>query len=246
MLVNTQAFVLKSQKYRESDSLLVLYSKQYGKISAVAKGSRKPKSKMLSGVQPFVHAEYLLYKGKSMYTVNQVEVQHSFYSLREDYNRLTSASYVVELVLAEATEGQGNESVFSLLGNTLTLMCREETNLPSLLRAFELKLMTHAGYSPNFLVCANCGADEKTDRHFFSSSQGGIVCKECHRNIEDSVMVSANLIKLARFYLQNNIKSAARIEVPARTNKQLQQLMEGYIRYHFEFFSPKSLLLMKD
>ncbi len=246
MLINTDAFVLKSQKYRESDSLLILYSRQYGKVSAVAKGSRKPKSKMLAGVQPFAHAEYVLYKGKSMYNVNQVEVKHSFYALREDYERLAYASYAVELVLSEASEGQGNASVFSLLGNTLTLMCCEGTILTSLIRAFELKLMAHAGYQPNLFSCTSCGQDEQSEPLYFSHSQGGIICHKCNCEIGDSAPVSLNLMKLAQIYLFSDLRSAAKMTVPASLNKQLQRLMEGYIRHHFGYFVSKSLQLVED
>jgi len=246
MLINTDAFVLKSQKYRESDSLLILYSRQYGKMSAVAKGSRKPKSKMLAGVQPFTHAEYVLYKGKSMYTVNQVEVKHSFYALREEYERLAYASYAVELILSEATEGEGNASVFSLLGNTLTLMCREGTILTSLIRAFELKLMANAGYQPNFSFCSSCGKDDRREPLYFSHSQGGIICHKCYHNGIDSIPVSTNLMKLAQVYLVSDLRSVAKITVAASLNKQLQGLMEGYIRHHFGYFASKSLQLVED
>jgi DNA repair protein RecO len=84
MLITTEAFVLKSRKYNEADSLMVLFSRKLGKISAVAKGSRRAKSQMLAGIQPFCHSSFVLYQGRSLYTVNQVEARRIFYPLRED------------------------------------------------------------------------------------------------------------------------------------------------------------------
>lgn len=246
MLLSTEAFVLKSQKYREADSLLTLYSRQYGKMSAIAKGSRKPKSKMLAGVQPFTHAEFLLYKGKNMYTVSQVEVRHSFYPLREDYYRLAFAAYSVELVMLEALEGQGNSDAFSNFGNTLTLMCREETKIDSLIRAFELKMLTSYGYQPNFISCSLCGSRLSDSMPFFSNSQGGLVCASKDHGAKDVKPVSRQIVKLAQFYLQHDLKAAARLTVPEDINKELQQLIEGYIRYHFDYFAPKSLRHLPD
>lgn len=245
MLINTEAFVLKSQKYRESDSLLTLYSRQYGKLSAVAKGSRKPKSKMLAGVQPFSHGEYVLYKGRNMYTVNQAEVKHGFYALREDYERLAYASYIVELVLSEAIEGQGNTTIFSLLGNTLTLLCREGTIQTSLIRAFEIKFMANAGYQPNLMGCTSCGTEELKDPLFFSHSQGGVVCHACQDKSKDRIRVSKNLMTLAQSFLMSDLRAAAKIKVSPSLDKQLHQLMGGYIQCHFGYFASKSLRLIE-
>lgn len=243
MLVNTEAFVLKSRKYNEADSLLVLFSRKLGKISAVAKGSRRAKSQMLAGIQPFCYSDFQLYKGRSLYTVNQVDSRKIFYPLREDYRKLTYAAYLVELVEIEITEGQTHPRLFSLFGKSLTLLSREDVEMETLIRSFELHFMGACGYKPQLQGCTAC-QETKSGKWWFSLEQGGILCRACRGQGQTVRPISHTCLKLMRYLTAKSIDETAHIKIHPRLNDELQQLTKDYLLYHMERFQFRSLKLL--
>lgn len=245
MLINTDAFVLKSRKYNEADSLLVLFSRKMGKISAVAKGSRRAKSQMLAGIQPFCYSNFLLYQGRSMYTVNQVDAVKTFYPLREDYRRLTYASYLVELIEIEITEEQSHPQLFKLFGKGLSLLSHETTKIETLVRAFELHYMKTCGYEPNLFQCGHCqNKSEKTWR--FSLSQGGLVCSQCGGREEETLKISNTCLKLARYLQSKSITDTQHLKIHPTLNAELQQINNAYLLYHMGRYQFRSLKLLSQ
>lgn len=243
MLINSDAFVLKSRKYNEADSLLVLFSRKMGRISAVAKGSRRAKSQMLAGIQPFCYSHFLLYQGRSMYTVNQVDTLKTFYPLREDYRRLTYASYLVELIEIEIREEQSHPQLFNLFGKALSLLSEETTEIETLIRSFELQFMTVCGYEPNLFYCTHCQKSTE-EKWYFSLSQGGLVCSQCRSKEEGTLQISETCLKLARYLQTKNIKDAQHLKIHPRLNEELQWINKVYLLYHMGRYQFKSLRLL--
>lgn len=243
MLINTDAFVLKSRKYNEADSLLSLFSRNMGKISAVAKGSRRAKSQMLAGIQPFCYSHFLLYQGRSMYTVNQVDALKTFYPLREDYRRLTYASYLVEMVEIEITEEQSHPQLFNLFGKTLSLISKEESEIETLIRSFELHYMTVCGYEPNLFSCGHCQKREN-EKWYFSLPQGGLVCRQCRSQEEETYLISDTCLKLARYLQTKDIAEVQQLKIHPRLNEELQRINKAYLLYHMGRHQFKSLKLL--
>ncbi len=243
MLMNTDAFVLKSRKYNEADSLLVLFSRKLGRISAVAKGSRRAKSQMLAGIQPFSYSHFLLYQGRSMYTVNQVDTLKTFYPLREDYRRLTYASYIVELIEIEISEEQSHPKLFNLFGKALSLLSDETTEIETLIRSFELQFMTVCGYEPNLFHCTHC-QKSKDKKWYFSLSQGGLICNECRSKEKDTLLISGTCLKLARYLQTKDITDSQHLKIHPRLNEELQQINKAYLLYHMGRYQFKSLKLL--
>lgn len=245
MLIKTEAFVLKSQKYREADSLMVLFSRKMGKISAVAKASRRARSQMLAGIQPFCHSDFLLYQGRSLYTVNQVEAKQIFYPLREDYQRLVEAAYLVELVEAEITEGQTHPRLYSLFGSGLTLLSHKETQLNTLVRAFEIHYTRVCGYAPQTMACVACGTPS-SERWSFSAAQGGVLCSACRHQDNHARSISTTCLNLLRYLGAKSLHEVMRLKIHPKLNEELQQLMRWYLLYQTERHQFRSQKLMQQ
>ena len=90
--------MIKTQDYRENDRLLWLFSEELGKISVIAKGARKSKSKLMSSTLPFCYGEYVLFKGKNLYTLNEAKIIDSFQEMLTDFEVLIYGSYFNELI----------------------------------------------------------------------------------------------------------------------------------------------------
>ncbi|QUH26895.1 DNA repair protein RecO [Serpentinicella alkaliphila] len=240
MLIKTAGIVLKNSKFNENDSLLVIFTRKLGKVSAVAKGARNPKSVLLSGVQPFCYSDFVLYKGKSLYTVSQCDVKQSFYKLREDLDRLTYAAYLLELVSAETREGQTNNRLFNLLGKTLLIMSNPEAELNTVLRAFEIKFLHYSGYTPQLNDCVNCGSTQQTGWKF-SPKEGGLLCSNCHSIDYKAIKMSDYTLKLAKYLLVKDISEIQKLKISNFLNLELSKVLKEYIFVHINKQSFKSL-----
>ena len=153
MLVNTEGIVLKSMKYKENDGILTVFSRKLGKISVMARGIRSSKSKQLAGTQPLCYSDFILYKGKTMYTLNNAEPIANHYKLREDLDLLAVASFFIELVDTVTHEGQSNNRLFNLLEESLKALERKEGDLSLHTLRFLLQFLKYSGFEPYLKAC---------------------------------------------------------------------------------------------
>jgi DNA repair protein RecO (recombination protein O) len=171
------ALVIRSREYGESDRLLTLFSREQGKLHAVAKGVRKPKSHQRAGAQLFTYADFLLYHGRTLDTVNQASPRESFPHLWGDLEKTLAASALAELLDIGTILGQPYPELFTL---TLTSFFLLEHLDPEILQcAYTLRLLTYLGYSPKLTECVECGRPIRGTRVYFSPEEGGVVCREC-------------------------------------------------------------------
>jgi DNA repair protein RecO (recombination protein O) len=244
MLLKTEGFVLKNRKLGEADSLLTIFTRKLGKINAVAKGARKPRSPFLAGVQPFCYSEFVVYKGKNLYQVSSCDSKQIFYSIREDMDKLAYSAYLLELVEAVITEGQTNNRLFNLVGKTLSLMLMEEIELNTIVRAFELKLLHYAGFRPQFTSCVSCGG--RGDLLFrFSISQGGILCGSCSGEDTAAVKISGTTIRLANYLMSKEIEEVYKLKINNFLNNELKNILKKYIFEHINIYHFKSLEIIE-
>ena len=176
-LYKAEAVVLRTRELKEADRLLVLYSRQHGKITVAAHGVNKPSSRKRGAVQPFCHTNFLLYKGRQLDSVSQCEGVEIFSHLYSDFDLLSCASYLVELVEAFSMEGEPNEYVFLLLVSILHRLNPMDAEI--LTRAFEIKLITVFGFRPHLESCVHCREPFVSGEIRFSPSLGGVLCQSC-------------------------------------------------------------------
>ncbi|MGE4271930.1 MAG: DNA repair protein RecO [Desulfitobacterium sp.] len=209
---HADALVIRSREYGESDRLLTLFSREYGKIQAIAKGVRKPKSRQRAGAQLFTYAEYLIHKGKTLDTINQVSSKESFPHLWADLDMSMAATAMAELLDVATIPGQPHPELFTLIFSSLFLV---ETCDPALVQsAYTLKLMTQLGYRPRFMECAECGQKIQGERHLFSPESGGVVCRTCQAQAGTPIIgrwVSGGSLGLMRQLLQGDLGKVNRL-----------------------------------
>lgn len=240
MLITTEGFVLKNRKYGETDSLLTIFTRKAGKINAIAKGARRPKSNLLAGIQPFCYSEFVLYKGRNLYTVSQCDAKEIFYPLREDLKKLSYAAYLVELVEAVITEGQTNNRLFNLFGKTLYLLKKDDIEIDTIIRGFEIKLMNYSGYRPQLTNCVNCRNKQSTSWKF-SAEQGGILCSSCFSVDPFAMKIGNTTIKLAIYLLTRDMVEIQKLKVSNYLNEELRKILRQYILTHISKYDFKSL-----
>ena len=144
----TAGIVLRHRKLGEADKILILFTPNYGKVDAVAKGVRRPTSKLAGHVEPLTHSSFLLARGRELDIVTQAETLEPLTPLREDLERVGRALYVAELVDRFTADRQESYSLFRLLLETLRRLATHD-DLDLVLRYFEMQPLQETGYRPH-------------------------------------------------------------------------------------------------
>jgi DNA repair protein RecO (recombination protein O) len=179
--VKTEAIVLRSIRYGEADRILHLYSRERGRVGAIAKGARKPRSRFGGRLEPFFRIDLVLHEGRSdLLTVTSVSTLDGYSRLRSSGPALSAGARACDAVLRLLDSVEPNEPAYNLLSRYLTLLDDPEQPRGAELAAalsFRLKLALAAGFAPELASCASCGeADHLVG---FSGAAGGVVCASC-------------------------------------------------------------------
>jgi DNA repair protein RecO (recombination protein O) len=177
--LKTEAVVLRSLRYGEADRILHLYTPHRGRVSAIAKGVRRTRSRFGGRLEPFFRLRLVLYEGRSeLLTVTSAETISGHRRLREDAAALDSAARACDAVGKLFETSEPHPGVFALLCNELALLdAQPEQATYANQLAFRLKLLLAAGLAPQLAACASCG--EADHLAAFSGAAGGVVCTAC-------------------------------------------------------------------
>ncbi|MEW6106415.1 MAG: DNA repair protein RecO [Bacillota bacterium] len=239
-LYRTEGIVLKTRNLGEADRIVTFYSPTKGKVRAVARGARRPRSRFVSSTQMFAHADFLVFSGKSLDNISQVEVKTSFPRLHEDLVKLAFASYAAELLDAmveeggESGESAGNEAIFGLLVSYLRAL--SDTRDPEMLtRAFEIKLSSILGYRPVLDSCARCGAADSGGEVGFDPEAGGLVCGGClGRGGPGAVRLSRGAVEVLKKLLQLDFDKVSRLGAGPGTRAEIERAMRAHLDFRLD------------
>jgi DNA repair protein RecO (recombination protein O) len=177
--LKTEGIVLRSLRYGEADRILHLYTPDRGRVSAIAKGVRRAKSRFGGRLEPFFRLNLVLYEGRSdLLTVTSAETVAAHPRLREDAAALDGAARACEAVARVFDDGDPHRGVYHLLANELALLDGDPARAGRAnALAFRLKLLLAAGFAPHLAACTSCG--EADHLMGFSGAAGGVVCAAC-------------------------------------------------------------------
>ncbi len=181
--VKTEAIVLRSIRYGEADRILHLYSAQRGRVNAIAKGVRKPRSRFGGRLEPFFRLDLLLHEGRSeLLTVTGVATVEGYPRLRASAPALNAGARACDAILRLLDAAEPNPHAYNLLCRYLAMLDGEAPGAPHAARleaalSFRLKLALAAGFAPELASCARCGEAEHLSG--FSGAAGGVVCNAC-------------------------------------------------------------------
>ena len=233
----TEAINLKSYNLNDADKIIIMYSKDNGLIKGVAKGIKKPKSKLGARMDLLVANSLQLLKGRSMDTIVQAQTVNNFKKSREDFDKLMLSSYVSELVM---NFGEGSESVseeiYELLYKALNRISDSTDKKEALIAVikFQLKILLIMGFCVELDTCLCCREQVLDEDMFFSSKMGGIICKECNETFGISLKMHHKIRDFLQAMLQFDFNYESDYDKKA-TEKVCQvcfNLLDEYIKTH--------------
>lgn len=230
---NANAIVLHRLSFGETDRIATLYTRERGKLAAIAKGARKPVSRLAGATEVLTYGKFHLAIGKNLDIIAQVEVKESFPRIHQDLSRIAYATYMAEVVDRMVEEHEANPDIFDLLLSALYLT--ERPNDPEkIAHMFELQFMALIGYEPELERCLRCRAPLHGDELYFSPSMGGLVCTDCGPLPGDAIQVMPETVKTMRRLLTAEAPEVERMEIPRDIMDQIARVMRWYIRYRAE------------
>lgn len=177
--LKTEAIVLRSMRYGEADRILHLFTPDHGRLSAIAKGVRRAKSRFGGRLEPYFRLRLVLYQGRSdLLTVTSAETLQGHPRLREHGGALDGAARACDAVSRMFDDHDAHVGVYHLLANQLALLDADPARATrGNALAFRLKLLLAAGFAPQLAACAGCGEGDHLVG--FSGAAGGVVCSAC-------------------------------------------------------------------
>lgn len=252
---NTAAFILNRQPYRESDSLVTVYTADAGKLFLLARGTKKLKSKLAGHLEPLTLADIMIIRGKSRDYIGSAITRETYPGVREDLNKLYYAGQALSLFNRLVKENQADERLFFLLGrwletlNEFSVEAKDESNHYSgfrkqdgelLLSFFILRLAAELGYKPEISKCLSCGKNILPGQNFFSLMEGGIICGACFADIRkkgisenEFLTISDNCVKIVRFIMDNGLKMTGKLKIERKLAKELYNLTTRFLDFRF-------------
>jgi len=228
-----EAIVLRHADWGEADRLLWLFTREQGKIQAVAKGVRKPRSRKAGHLEPFTRVILLLASGRDLPIITQAEAKEAYLTLREDLVRMGYASYVIELLDRFTYEEGENIALFKLLSETLSRVSLE-TQPVFAVRYYEVRLLDLVGFRPQLLHCVNCGEEIQAEDQYFSFEKGGVICPKCGVKEPGTRPISVAALRILRHFQRSAYVEAQRARLSALVDQELETLMGQYLTYLLE------------
>src|ERR687892_1211629 len=172
----TEAIVLRTMDLGEADRVLTVLTPRLGKLRVIAKGVRRPRSRIGGGLQPFSDVQLVLAVGRTWDVVTSASLEDPHLGLRNDLHSTAAAWYVAELADRFCEAAADSHAAFVLLAQALTALDApgDEVSREVVARWFELHLLGAMGFRPELTVCLECGAAIEPDGNLFSPAGGGV------------------------------------------------------------------------
>lgn len=228
-LHRTPAIVLKRHDYGEADRILTLYTRERGKVRAIAKAVRRIASRKSGHIELFTHADVMLAEGRSLDVLTQVQTIEPFVALREDLIRTTYAYHIAELVDRTIEDGEPSPAIFDLLRSALDGLCRADD--PSLVvRWFEVRFLGLLGYRPQLFACVACGRTLTPEGNAYGPGAGGMLCPAHAAGAPDAIPVDPTAFRVLRFLQTRDLETSMHVEITAATRGVLERVLHGALR----------------
>ena len=229
----TEAIIIKKNKLGEADRILTLYTPHLGKIQAVAKGVRRPRSKMAGHLELLTHSQVSLARGRNIDTVTGSQTINSFLPLKSNLELTSHALYAIELVDQFTADHIENYPLFQLLLETMGHLCQAGDN-ELVLRYFELHLLNEVGYRPQLQRCVSCKATLEPITNSFCSTAGGMLCPSCSQSQPLTYPLSVNALKVLRLLQGSDYNTVSKLKMNPELSRELEGVMRDYLKYLLE------------
>ena len=178
MKIVTDGLVIREQSIKESDKIITVLTADNGLVTAYANGAKNIKNSKSTASSLLTYSQFVFYKSKDRYVVDEAHAKEVFIALRDDIEKLALAQYFCELAGAVVQEGEPSSEQLRLALNSIYLLCKGSKPAPQIKAAFELRLMALTGFMPSLVCCRECACYEHDGMGFYPDD-GSLLCGDC-------------------------------------------------------------------
>jgi len=235
-LFNTEAIVIRSIHYGESDKIVTFFTRDYGKMKGIAKGARRSRKRFQNALGLFSHLRLIFFdkEGLGLVRADNCDLLHTFPKIRDDLKKIFYGNYYLELVNEMAGEREKNLEAFDLLLYFLSGLEEMEPQEEQL-RMFEIRMLSLFGYQPNLGRCGLCKKDWEDLQDFpfvfFSLEKGGMVCERCSKLWSNLIPVSLGTARLIEKISQVELAKIQRLRFTPQALSESRELLSKFITY---------------
>lgn len=231
-IVEVTGMILSAMPVGEFDRRIVLLTKERGKISAFAKGARKPNSPMVGITRAFVFGTFQIYEGRTSYTLRQAFITHYFNEIMSDLDNVCYACYFAEIADYYGRENLDAAEILNLL--YVSLKALANPNIPNALVkcVYELKMVAVNGECPEFFICHNCAGSDMLD--MYSMTADGVYCRMCHGQAADGISINESVLYTLQYIVTSSLERLYTFTVSEEVMTELKMVMKRICTRHFD------------
>jgi len=229
----TEAIVLGQRDFGEADKVVTLYTKDFGKLRAVAKGVRRIKSRFGSSMELFSQSHLMLYmqRKRDLYIVTGSNIIRTHKELRENFDSFVTGSCIVELVDKLTEQEEPNLYLFSLILDAFHQIPEQDREI--ILAIFVIKVLANSGYKLNLEKCVACGKPiPLIEQKKLSVQQGGLLCSRCQSRDLQAVDVSSLVLEYLKKFEIVNLAKIGRIDLEPSVKDELKRIVHFYLSHY--------------
>lgn len=224
--------ILSTSPIGEYDRRVVLLTKELGKISAFAKGARRPNSPLVGLVNPFSFGEFIIYVGRSSHTIQTAKISNYFSALREDMVGAYYGFYFLEVADYVSKEGNEEREMLRLLYQSLRALSSDAIPNELIRYIFELKTLCLQGMTPQLFQCVVCGRpDIPAD---FLASKGGLICATCNPSKLSAITLDSSTLYTLQYIVGSTVEKLYSFTVSDEVLRSLRQVMKRYREFYLD------------
>src|SRR4051795_12975742 len=230
----TDAIVLSRFELGEADRVLTVLTPDFGKIRIIAKGVRRPTSRLGGSLEPFAELRVALSRGRTFEHVTQVSVAHAWLRMRDSLESAATAWYLAELADRSSEEGGVSEPLYTLLRRAYELL--DSGMAPGrVARWYEMRLADELGVRPEVDRCVEWDrVPEVTESCRWVPPLGGVLCERCPGPPSGRAGLSLEALKLLKAYQRLDIEALASLRLADGTEREVEASLREFLRVSLE------------
>lgn len=234
-LQKTEAVILRGINHGETSKILTVYTREFGKVAVMAKGSRSSKSRFGGTLEPLNHLSILFYEKKSreVQLLNQADLISAFPAIHADLEKTAIALAVCELLNQLQVGQEPNPLLFRLLLSTLNSIAAAGNNGMNCFRAFQIHLFDIMGFRPHFYGCIGCQTSVSGSTPF-DLTEGGLTCPDCRRPTVAAIVLTDETLRLLQNLQKIHISRLDGFMPSAAAQSQVDNFLRSYLHHHVE------------
>lgn len=227
----TEGLVIRQADFSETSRVVTLFTRDFGKISALAKGARRLKGPFESAIDLLSNCQIVFIRksSSSLDLLTEARLLHSFRPAPSSLLSLYAGYYVAELLAGLSEEYDPHPHLYSESLETLRRLETADNPLPEVM-IFETAVLREVGQMPEFDVCVACGEPAQDSQSYgFWLSQGGLICSKCQSGHYPESRLSSGSVSALRYLSNTELQTARRLKLSDQQRNEIRHVYTGLI-----------------